>query len=77
MRGEKVPFSTASASLIGEHMEEDEKKSDEIEINVGGDRGQGKRRKKRRDRIELDTKDIYFICLICKPISKIEEGLSM
>lgn len=46
-------------------MEEDEKESDEIEINVGGDRGQGKR----RDRIEQNTKDIYFICLIRESMS--------
>lgn len=45
--------------VSGEHMEEDEKESDEIEINVGGDRGGGRRRENRRERTEQDTTDFH------------------
>lgn len=37
-------------------MEEDEKESDEIELNVGGDGGAVRRRKKRRERTEQEGK---------------------
>lgn len=37
-------------------MEEDEKESNEIELNVGGDSGAGGRRKKRRERTEQEGK---------------------
>lgn len=68
-------FPTASASLTGEHMEEDEKESDEIEINVGGDRGLGreKEEKERQNRVRhnrylLHLLDylfvfVFFYCL--------------
>ena len=41
-------------------MEEDENESDEVEINVGGDREAGKRREKRRERTEQDASDFFL-----------------
>lgn len=53
---------------------EDEKKSDEIEINVGGVRGQGRRREKRRDRLEQDTKIFTSSAsFVCKSMSKMRK----
>ncbi len=49
-----LSLSHASVSLTGEHMGEDEKESDEIELNVGGDSGAGRRMKKRRERTEQE-----------------------
>lgn len=56
-------------------MEEDEKESDEVEINVGGDREAGRRREKRRERAEQDASDFHFICLhfFVKSVSKLRK----
>lgn len=53
-------------------MEEDEK---EIEINVGGDRVEGRSMENWRERTEQNTIDFSFSCLIflCKSVSKLRK----